>query len=90
MILKLLEDLIPVENIDLRYNLGQLKQILEEIQKQNSLTLLLLHSKPLMSVECTALFKNPLKITDGRYQEKPKKIGVMLLEPDEEDPTSPL
>lgn len=84
-ILEILNDLVPVDNIELRYSLDQLKIITDEIEKLNGITMSYLESRPLESLECNAKCVNPLHIIDGQYREKPKKIALKLLEPDDED-----
>ena len=82
--LELLKDLVAVDNIELQYSLDQLRIITEEIEKMNGITLSYLESKPTQTLECTAHFRNPLHIIDGQYREKPKKITLGLLEPEED------
>lgn len=83
-VLEILRSIVPIDNIELRYSLDQLKIITDEIEKLNSITMSYLESRPLQSLECTAKYVNPLHIIDGQYREKPKKIALKLLEPDDE------
>lgn len=80
-----LSKLIAEDNISLQLTLNQIKNLIDEIHKQNKITLSILKTRPVALSENLVNLPNPFSLIKSEQQLKQKKISLALLDPFEKE-----